>query len=120
MKQTSRLIACVTAAWIVSLVTTAQAQPATSASAPAAEAVASSPKAIRAANRQLCKAVRLALTRTRGLDSQNIATVCHTGVVSLAGTVPDASQIDVAVTAAKGVKDVVTVNNTLAILHIGE
>jgi hyperosmotically inducible periplasmic protein len=74
-------------------------------------ATASAPgaKAMRAENRKLQKAVVRSLSHTKGLSASNILVVARGGVVTLAGSVPDAAQIELAVSATRtvdGVKDV--------------
>lgn len=102
-----------------------QAQDGT-ASAPEAapESTAASPKAMRAAerkaNRQLAKAVRRALVKVKGLDSSQIVVVAKSGAILLGGSVPGASQIDLAVSAATGVNGVSSVNNSLTVKAVGQ
>jgi hyperosmotically inducible periplasmic protein len=74
-----------------------------------ATASAPSAKAIRAENRRLEKAVVRSLLHTKGLSATNILVVARSGVVTLAGFVPDAAQIELAVSTTRtvdGVKDV--------------
>jgi hyperosmotically inducible protein len=70
-------------------------------------------KAVRAENRQTSKAVRRALTATKGLVSANIAILVKGDVVTLVGSVPDTAQIQLAESAAKRVPQVHTVDNRL-------
>ena len=86
---------------------------ATGASAPSA-------KSIRAANRQLAKTVRRALIKVKGLDSGKIVVVAKGGAVLLGGSVPDANQIELAVSSAKTVNGVISVNNSLTVLQVGQ
>jgi hyperosmotically inducible protein len=79
-----------------------------------------SAKSIRAANRQLAKTVRRTLVKVKGLDSGNIVVVAKGSTVLLGGSVPDASQIALAVSSAKGVKGVGTVNNSLSVKQLGQ
>ncbi|WP_025600300.1 BON domain-containing protein [Burkholderia sp. WSM2230] len=72
-------------------------------------------KALRAANRKLQQTVVRALSHTRRLDASNILVVARGGVVTLAGSVPAAEQIDLAVSAAKAVSGVSEVRNDLTI-----
>jgi hyperosmotically inducible periplasmic protein len=88
----------------------AQASDATAAPAPTAKA---SKKQQRAANHKLAQAVRKALYGTKGLVSSNITVLARNGVVTLDGTVPDQSQIDVAGQAAQGVSGVTSVKNNV-------
>jgi hyperosmotically inducible protein len=76
-------------------------------------------KAVRAQNRQTSKAVRHALTATKGLVSSNIAVLVKGDVVTLVGTVPDDSQIQLAETAARTVPQVHTVSNRLILEEEG-
>jgi hyperosmotically inducible protein len=84
----------------------------TNAGATPAPAV-SDKKAVRAENRQTSKAVRHALTATKGLASANIAILVKGGVVTLVGSVPDSAQIQLAESAAKQVPQVQAVDNRL-------
>ncbi|MFM0220729.1 BON domain-containing protein [Paraburkholderia dipogonis] len=94
------------------------AQTASDANAPQSTANTSK-SAIRAQNRQLSKAVRHALYATKGLTSSNIAVLVKGGVVSLVGTVPDSSQIQLAGDAAKRVPQVQSVDNRLVLEEEG-
>lgn len=94
----------------------AEAQPGSSDAQPSASEVARpDAKAIRAANRQLEKAVRRAFVKVKGLDSTNIVVVSRQGMVTLNGSVPEASQVELAVTTARNVHGVVAVNNRLSV-----
>ncbi|WP_233847525.1 BON domain-containing protein [Paraburkholderia sp. HD33-4] len=86
----------------------AQNAPATD-TASAAAAV----KAGKAANHELNRKVRHALTKTQGLDVSHIAVRVRGGAVTLTGTVPDQGQADKAAEAAKGVEGVTSVTNKL-------
>jgi osmotically-inducible protein OsmY len=77
-------------------------------------------KSAKAANHALGKKVRAALTKTRNLSATNITVQAHGGAVILEGTVPDASQVDLATTAAKGVSGVNSVDNRLSIKDKGQ
>ncbi|CAH2933230.1 MAG: Predicted periplasmic or secreted lipoprotein [uncultured Paraburkholderia sp.] len=84
----------------------ASAQSSDAAAAPAAAAAASSAatgKQAKAANRALGRKVRSALAKTKGVSVANISVRPRGGAVTLAGTVPDQSQIDLATQAAQGV-----------------
>lgn len=87
------------------------------ASAPAAAQNASkaAAKTARKSNRKLGYAVRKAISKVNGVNVSNITVRTKGGVVTLEGSVPDASQIDKAVEAAKGVAGVVSVNNKLSV-----
>ncbi|KML59149.1 hypothetical protein VL15_11070 [Burkholderia cepacia] len=86
----------------------------------ASSQIAPSPNATRAANRELCRAVRKRLVKERSLDSQNITTICHDGVVTLAGTVPYQREIDLAAKTAEQVDGVVSVKNALVLRSFGD
>ncbi|CAM2156528.1 hyperosmotically inducible periplasmic protein [Pararobbsia alpina] len=68
-------------------------------------------KAQRAANHALAKRVRVALDKTKGLDSSDITVLAKGGVVSLEGTVPDDKQIPLAESTTKSVSGVDSVTN---------
>jgi hyperosmotically inducible periplasmic protein len=97
-----------------------------SSGASSAEQASSSPavaqtqsrKAMRAADRKLAKAVRYAIEHQKGLDATRIAIVARNGNVTLTGSVPDASQVDVAAQQAKSVAGVSAVVNRLAVGEI--
>jgi hyperosmotically inducible protein len=74
---------------------------------------AASVKAGKAANHELGRKVRHALTKTQGLDVSHIAVRARGGAVTLTGTVPDQGQADKAGEAAKGVEGVTSVTNKL-------
>jgi hyperosmotically inducible periplasmic protein len=76
---------------------------------------ASDKKAVRAENRQTSRAVRHALTATKGLVSANIAILAKGDVVTLVGSVPDSVQIQLAESAAKRVPQVHSVDNRLIV-----
>jgi hyperosmotically inducible periplasmic protein len=84
---------------------------ASDAAAPAAPAATSS----KAANRALVKQVRKALARAKGLEPTRIYTKAVDGVVTLTGSVPDQSQIDIATQATQGVQGVTSVQNKLTV-----
>ncbi|MCA8348480.1 BON domain-containing protein [Burkholderia cepacia] len=77
-------------------------------------------KAIRAENKRLCKEIRKALVKSRKLDTQNIAVICRSGVVTLAGTVPEQGQVDIAVAVANSIAGVQSVINALTIRGVAE
>jgi hyperosmotically inducible periplasmic protein len=90
------------------------------ASAPATTSPAQSPKAMRKANRLLSKNVLRALVKVKGLDSTNIVVSAKNGAILLGGTVPEADQIQMAVTTAQGVSGVQSVQNALRIRALGQ
>lgn len=71
----------------------------------------------KAANKQLVKDVRRALKDAgkQGLRFRNITVRANNGAVSLTGSVPEASQLDLAITTVKGVPGVQSVNSRLAV-----
>jgi hyperosmotically inducible protein len=80
---------------------------AASATAPATK------KQMRADNRVLSKAVRRSLTKTKGLDTSAITVLSRGGKVTLDGSVPDTSQIQLAGDAATATHGVTEVDNRL-------
>ncbi|HTH60855.1 MAG TPA: BON domain-containing protein [Paraburkholderia sp.] len=62
------------------------------------------------------RTIRKALTRTKGLDASNILVVIRHGAISLDGSVPEASQIQLAQNAAEQVSQGLTVNNHLSVI----
>lgn len=72
-------------------------------------------KDIRAANRQLRKAVLRSLTKTKGLDADRIVVVAKGRAIWLEGYVTQTDQIGLATAAAQGVPGVDTVNNRLIV-----
>ncbi|MFM0182830.1 BON domain-containing protein [Paraburkholderia aspalathi] len=92
------------------------------AAAPAAPAASSAPsaKAAKAANRALGRKVRSALSKTKGLSVTNITVRARGGAVTLAGTVPEQPQVDLATQAAQAVPGVTSVKNALSIRPVGQ
>jgi hyperosmotically inducible periplasmic protein len=82
--------------------------------------MASSAKEVRKANRLMSKRVRTVLVKVKGLDSTAIVVIAKGSVVTLGGSVPDASQIALAMSAAQGVQGVTQVNNRLTIKAPGQ
>lgn len=74
---------------------------------------APSAQSTKKADRSLGLAVRKALAKS--VDVSSIAVRARGGVVTLTGSVPDASQIEKAGTAAQGVSGVTSVNNKLSV-----
>jgi osmotically-inducible protein OsmY len=93
----------------------AYAQSSDAAAAPAAAASAPTAKQTKAANRALQRKVRSALSKTKGVSVANITVRARGGDVTLAGSVPDQSQIELATQAAQGVAGVTSVKNALTI-----
>ncbi|QBR01940.1 BON domain-containing protein [Paraburkholderia pallida] len=82
-------------------------------------ATAATKKALHKQNWQTENAVHKALSRTKGLDAANIVVVARNGAVTLDGTVPDASQIQLAQDTAQGVPRVKSVANALSVKEAG-
>lgn len=85
------------------------------AAAPAATTAAPTAKQTKAANRALQRKVRSALAKTKGVSVANITVRARGGDVTLAGSVPDQSQIEMATQAAQGVDGVKSVKNALSV-----
>jgi hyperosmotically inducible protein len=73
----------------------------------------------KAANRQLARAARIALNKTKGLEPSNIRVTAKGSVVSLSGTVPDATQIDLASNSVKNIPNISSVSNRLTVREPG-
>jgi osmotically-inducible protein OsmY len=104
---------------LASLNAYAQNDAASAAAAPEASAKQTA-KQTRAADRALQRKVRGVLARTKGLTVGNITVRARSGAVTLAGSVPDAAQIDIATNAAQNVPGVTSVKNALTIRAIGQ
>jgi hyperosmotically inducible periplasmic protein len=102
------MLAVAAAAWTAG----AHAQ-ASEASAPGATAAASAPQS--RSDSTLVRNVRQAFTRTPGLNFASIHVTAHKGVVTLTGSVPQRSQIELAGNAAKSVDGVTDVKNKLTL-----
>ena len=98
----------------------AQSSDAAAPAAPTAASSAPSAKSVKAANRALGRKVRSALSKTKGLSVTNITVRARGGAVTLAGTVPEQEQIDIATQAAQGVAGVTSVKNALTIRPVGQ
>ena len=72
------------------------------------------------ANHALEKKVRAALVHAKDIKTENILVRARGGAVTLEGTVPDASQIDMATQVAQGVAGVTSVKNALTIKEPGQ
>lgn len=90
------------------------------AAAPMAASSAPTGKQAKAANRALGRKVRSALSKTKGLSVANITVRARGGAVTLAGTVPEQQQVDLATQAAQGVAGVTSVKNALTIRPVGQ
>ncbi|HEY4298646.1 MAG TPA: BON domain-containing protein [Paraburkholderia sp.] len=88
------------------------------AAAPAAAAPTA--KQVKQANRALQRKVRGTLAKTKGLSVANITVRARGGDVTLAGSVPEQQQIDIATQAAQGVAGVKSVKNALTIRAEGQ
>ena len=114
--------ALVAAATVTLMATTsfAYAQEAASADTPASSSKpAGSKKAIHAQNRAAEKKIRQSLVKTKGLDTSNISVIVRGSKVTLAGSVKDAPQIEVATNAATAAADGKTIDNRLTIRQPG-
>jgi hyperosmotically inducible periplasmic protein len=87
---------------------------------PTPESSITDKKAIRAENRRLQKAVMRSLSATKGLEVTNMLVVARSGTVTLAGSVPEGAQADLAVLVAKGVAGVSEVKSVLTIRPEGQ
>lgn len=116
-----KLIGSVAGAFIVlgTAISHAQGSEADTAASPSAGS-APGTKAVRSANRLLEKEVRRTLVRVKGLDSDKIVVFASGGVVTLGGSVPEPGQIAIAFSAAKGVKGVHAVKNSLTVKALGQ
>jgi hyperosmotically inducible periplasmic protein len=87
--------------------------------AAASKSAASTPSAApatRAANRQLARNVRRALTKAGDIQMETVTVRAKNGVVTLSGSVPEDGQIGRAGDLAKQVQGVVSVRNRLIVL----
>jgi hyperosmotically inducible protein len=80
---------------------------------------ATSATSSKTANRALQKSVRRVLSKTKGLNVTNILVRARSGVITLQGTVPEVSQVDLATEVAQGVMGVTSVINRLTVRTIG-
>ncbi|MEM5439516.1 BON domain-containing protein [Paraburkholderia diazotrophica] len=97
----------------------AWSQPGQTASAPGASALAASgataPANGRKADRALRRKIYAAIGTHKEIEAGNISVIAKGGVVTLNGTVEDASQIDKVAEIAKGVPGVTSVTNKLTV-----
>lgn len=84
-----------------------------------ASAPTTSRKAMKAADRKLARAVRKAIEHVKGLDATRIAIVANNGSITLAGSVPEDAQVDMAVQHAKAVPGVTNVTSRLDVGQLG-
>ena len=98
----------------------AQSSDAAAPADPTAASSAPSAKSVKAANRALGRKVRSALSKTKGLSVTNITVRARGGAVTLAGTVPEQPQVDLATQAAQAVPGVTSVKNALSIRPVGQ
>lgn len=77
-------------------------------------------KAMRVENRKLQRAVMRILSGTKRLNASNILVAARSGVVTLAGSVPETAQIGLAVSVVKGVNGVSEVKNDLTVRPEGQ
>jgi hyperosmotically inducible protein len=99
----------------------ASAVSAASAAAPATQtsSAGTSRKAMKAADRKLAYAVRKGIEHVKGLDATRITIVARDGKVTLTGSVPQESQIDMAVEHARVVPGVTSVVSRLEVGELG-
>lgn len=76
-------------------------------------------KAARAADRHLAAAVRKALVKAGGVDASHISVLAKSGAITLAGSVPEAAQIERAQQQASQVAGVSGVTNRLTLATAG-
>jgi hyperosmotically inducible periplasmic protein len=100
----------------------AYAQSSDAAAAPAPMASSAGPRSTttKKADSALGRKVRNALSKTKGLSVANITVRARSGAVTLAGTVPEQPQIDLATQTAQGVAGVTSVKNALSIRPVGQ
>jgi hyperosmotically inducible periplasmic protein len=110
LKPSLYAVCCAFALAVVANTSYAQASDTTAATTPA-NPVKSAKKAQRADNRALAKRVRLALNKTKGLQSADITVTAKAGAVGLEGTVPEDNQISLAENTARSVNGVKSVTN---------
>ena len=117
--QTRPLILTLAAVTALNAALLAGARNAAAADSSSVTTEASSKKQIRADNRALSHAVRKSLTKVKGLDSSRISVLARGGIITLAGSAPDQSQIESAGTAAGSVAGVSHVDNRLTVYEPG-
>lgn len=99
----------------------AQSSDAAATAAPmAASSASGGAKAAKKADRALGRKVRTALSKTKGLNVANITVRARSGAVTLAGTVPEQPQVDLATQSAQAVAGVTSVKNALTIRPVGQ
>lgn len=114
MKTTTMAVALAVGALVLMSNADVHAQNSAATSTPVASGTMDS-KAMKAANRALQKQVLRALTKTKGLRNSTITVRANNGAVTLEGTVPEQSQVDLATHAAEGVAGVTSVKNALTL-----
>jgi osmotically-inducible protein OsmY len=98
----------------------AQSSDAAAPAAPTATKAAPGGTSAKKADRALGRKVRGVLSKTKGLSVANITVRARGGAVTLAGTVPEQPQVDLATQAAQGVAGVTSVKNALSIRPVGQ
>jgi hyperosmotically inducible periplasmic protein len=88
--------------------------------APTAATAAPAGQSTKKADRAMGRKVRTALSKTKGLSVANITVRARSGAVTLAGTVPEQPQVDLATQVAQGVPGVTSVRNALTIRPVGQ
>ncbi|SAK79796.1 BON domain-containing protein [Caballeronia ptereochthonis] len=104
---------------VLTVSTGALAQTASDSGAAAASA-AKPVQSSKAANRKLSRDVRRALAHAKDVSIGNITVRAASGAVTLAGTVPDETQVDKATRIAQGVAGVTSVRNALTVRPVGQ
>jgi hyperosmotically inducible periplasmic protein len=116
----SNLILAVGTSVIMTSVGSAYAQTSDAAvSVDASSAATPTKKQIRTQNRALERTVRKTLSKVKGLTSSDVTILVKGGVITLAGSVPDESEIELAGNAAKSVTGVTSVQNRLSVREPG-
>ena len=98
----------------------AQTSDAAATAAPMAASAAPNAKSAKKADRALGRKVRSALSKTKGLTVSNITVRARGGAVTLAVTVPEQPQGDLATQAAQAVPGVTSFKNALSIRPVGQ
>ncbi|MFP3563528.1 BON domain-containing protein [Paraburkholderia sp. SIMBA_030] len=105
---------------LASLNAYAQSSDAAASMAPMAASSAPNAKATKAADRALGRKVRSTLSKTKGVSVANIVVRARGGAVTLEGSVPEQSQVDLATQAAQGVAGVTSVKSALTVRPVGQ
>lgn len=112
-------VCATTIAILVSPLVHAQTAPSSGDGTATSEMAPTTKKQIRTDNRLLSRAVRHSLTKTKTLNASGITVLARGGKVTLDGSVPDASQIELAANAASATHGVTQVDNRLIVREVG-